>query len=274
MEYYNYIVKLIPPTTFYNLAAIFFTISITSMLVLIVKILWKKFDTSEVLKYEFITIIAHKFRTPLTHVKWYTGELINSEQDHDKKGIFQIINDSNEKLIKLTNALMELTNSDNESVSSYGFEVTPLCDFVNKISEGMKKDFLEKNISLSIKCPPENIKAKIDQSRMDFVIQTILENAVAYTPSGQNVEVNITYTLLKVFISITDNGIGIKKEDLPLLFTKFFRTKNAKETDTEGFGIGLYLAQSIVRRHKGSIKVDSPGLGAGSTFTIILPRVY
>ena len=68
------------------------------------------------------------------------------------------------------------------------------------------------------------------------------------------------------------SGIGISKKDLPHIFSKFYRGKNARNTDTEGFGVGLYLASSIIKRLGGKIKVFSEGEGMGSTFTVTLPK--
>jgi signal transduction histidine kinase len=70
---------------------------------------------------------------------------------------------------------------------------------------------------------------------------------------------------------VADTGIGIEKEELPRVFSSFYRTKKAQLADTEGFGIGLSLARSIINRHGGKIEVSSEGEGKGSTFTIVLP---
>ncbi|MEK7642104.1 MAG: HAMP domain-containing sensor histidine kinase [Patescibacteria group bacterium] len=271
MEDYIYIIKSIPPSTQYAIAAVFFSLSMVSSLVLALRIIWKKLSMNEVLKYEFITIVAHKFRTPLTHIKWSTDELASTEQDPYRKQTLQDIQKSNEKLIKLTNTLVEITDSENDTSSLYAFERTNICDFTKTIVEQIKDEFHEKNIFFSMQCLPEPLFAKIDTQRMEFVLQTMLENAKNYTSPGKNVDISIGRDGRKALISVADNGIGIDKKDLPLIFTKFFRTPNAKSADTEGFGVGLYLAQSIAKRHKGSIEVYSDGIGKGSVFTIVIP---
>lgn len=254
-----------------NLAAFIFVTLLLLFLGLIIWAIIKKLSGNEILKYEFITIIAHKFRTPLTQVKWISEELLKSEQDPYKHQSLQDIEQSNEKLIKLTNTLIELTDSDNNSASTYAFEKVMLCEFVRTVSNSLKNSFHEKNIFFSVQCPPNDTQVKIDPQRMEFVLQTLLENALTYTTPGQNVDVIIQKENRKVIIAITDHGIGIDKRDLPHVFTKFFRAQNAQATDTEGFGVGLYLAQSVVRRHKGNINVYSEGIGTGSTFVITLP---
>ncbi len=251
-------------------ATVVFGITLIVIVIIIILTIIKKIGVSEALKYEFITIIAHKFRTPLTQVKWVSEELLKSERDPYKHQSIQDMQQSNEKLIKLTNTLIELTDSDNNSVSAYAFEKVHLCEFVRTVSNTLKDAFHEKNIFFSVQCPPTDIQVKIDPQRMEFVLQTLLENALAYTPPGQNVNVTMQKIGRKAVISITDHGIGIDKKDLLRVFTKFFRAKNAQAVDTEGFGVGLYLAQAIARRHKGNIGVESAGIGVGATFTITL----
>jgi two-component system OmpR family sensor kinase len=75
----------------------------------------------------------------------------------------------------------------------------------------------------------------------------------------------------KAIVTVADNGIGIAPRDIPHMFTKFFRTKEAQAMDTEGLGVGLYLAKSIVKRFGGSLAVQSEGLDRGATFSLILP---
>lgn len=248
-------------------------ISILILFCLVIYFIIRKLNENETLKYEFITIIAHKFRTPLTQVKWSVDELIGGEQDSYRKQSLKDIQQSNEKLIKLTGALIELTDSDNNASSSYTFETVSLGDFIRTVSESFKDAFHEKNIFFSVQCQSEEIKVNIDKQRMEFVFQTLLENAITYTTPGKNVTVIVQQIGGKAVVSVTDGGIGISEKDLSSVFSKFYRTENAKNTDTEGFGVGLYLSKAIVRRHKGKITVDSAGINFGSTFTVTLKIV-
>ncbi|MEK7646157.1 MAG: HAMP domain-containing sensor histidine kinase [Patescibacteria group bacterium] len=232
-----------------------------------------KINETENLKYEFITIIAHKFRTPLTQIKWLSEALVAEEQDSYKKQSLQEVGRSTQQLIDLTGTLVELTDSDSDSQASYTFERTNVCDLVRSVADTFKNTFHEKNLFLAINCANPDLFANIDKPRMEFVIQTLLQNSVTYSPPGRNVEVTISADSSRVVITVHDNGIGIEAKDIPKIFTKFFRTPIAKQTDTEGFGVGLYLVRAIVRRHKGSIEVASPGLAKGATFQITIPEV-
>jgi signal transduction histidine kinase len=142
------------------------------------------------------------------------------------------------------------------------------------VADSVRTTFKEKNIFFAVQCPPEDIFVKVDSARMEFVIQTLLQNALAYTSPGRNVDVTISYGGGKAVLAVTDHGIGIARSDLPHIFDKFYRTDLAQRTDTEGFGVGLYLSKSIVKRHRGRLDVYSEGENKGSTFTITLPMVH
>lgn len=113
--------------------------------------------------------------------------------------------------------------------------------------------------------------ASVDKRRMLFALQIIVDNAISYTPRTGKVSVTVSTESSSVYVQVIDSGIGIAKEDMSRLFNKFWRSKEAKTTDTEGMGIGLFMAREIIERHDGQIYATSEGLGKGSTFTIRLP---
>lgn len=235
--------------------------------------LYHRGGSNEKLKYEFITIIAHKFRTPLAELRWLSEELIPKITDPFERESLESIQKVNQHLIDLTNTLIELTDSDNDSRSAYVFERTNLCELVRVQADERKDAFHEKNIFLSVACAEPEIWAELDRTRVAFAIQVLLENALAYTRPGKNVDVSVGRAGRKAVIIVADAGIGIDSADMPHIFSKFFRAENARSIDTEGFGVGLFLARAIVRRHRGSLIASSPGKDQGSTFTLTLPTL-
>jgi len=261
-----------------NVAATFCLILIVIILAVIgsvyaAKYLRKKLQEDEILKSEFLTIIAHKFRTPLTSVKWAVESLLSGEQDPYKKESYSEIREANENLIKLTGTLIELTETNSAAASSYAFEEVNLCDFVRLVATNLKGVFHEKNIFFGVRCLVSDIQVKVDKARMEFVLQTLFENACNYSPPGRDVDVTVGVEKNKAVVAVVDHGIGIDPRDLPRIFTKFFRTEAATTADTEGVGIGLYLAKSVMQRHKGTIDVYSEGLDKGTMFRVTLPVV-
>jgi signal transduction histidine kinase len=243
------------------------------ILAVIIDAFWRRIRDSETMRYEFITIIAHKFRTPLTSIKWILENMSTNETDPLKKESLSGIKASNEKLIALTGTLVELTDSANEKRSAYVWEKVNFCDFTRSVAETYKDTFHEKNIFFSVKCDDPEVLVTVDRSRMEFVLQTLFENACNYTSPGKNVDAIVERKGHHAVFSVTDHGIGIAKEDMPKVFSKFFRAENARQADTEGLGVGLFLARSIMTRHHGRIAVYSDGIDKGSTFMLTLPRV-
>ena len=234
--------------------------------------LWRKLHENEGLKYEFITIITHKFRTPMTRIKWLLADLIPSESDPFRKQSLTELQRSNEDLVKLVSALIEVTDAPGTEKSLYRFERINLVDLVKDTFNLSDRAFKEKNISVELDFPDPAIFVKADRSRLEFVLDSIIENAYMYTPVGKKAWISVESKWGKSIVTVSDNGIGISLFDMRNIGTRFFRAKNARAMDTEGLGVNLYLVRSIVRRLHGKFEIYSPGLDQGSAFKVILKK--
>lgn len=252
---------------------IIIVVTVAALALLVGVLIFQKLRENETLKYEFITIIAHKFRTPLTQIKWTTEGLLADEQDAYKKQSLSDIHGSNENLIKLTTTLVELTDASQTSKSNYKMERLNLCDLSQAAMEASKNLFHAKNLFISVSCSEPEIYVNVDLARIEFVLGTIFDNACSYTPPGRNISVTVNADKQRATLNITDDGIGIDPSDMSRIFSKFYRTKQAQAMDTEGLGVALYLCKSVMKRHGGKIEASSMGLGKGSTFSVVLPRV-
>lgn len=227
---------------------------------------WNKMRQADVLKYEFITVVTHKFRTPLTHIKWATDEIIKELPEKSEE--IRRIKKSSERLVELTNLLVELS----EGGSLYLYSLRPITsgallnDFVVDYEERAK----EKKITFKSNID-QSVTVVVDNTKFKSVIQIVLDNAFSYTPLGGTVELRVWKDKNLAVFEVKDSGIGISKTDLPHVFSQFYRTKEAKHADTEGMGIGLYVAKNIVGRHNGNISIFSEGEGKGTKFTVTLP---
>jgi signal transduction histidine kinase len=231
---------------------------------------WGQIRDLDKLKYEFITIVTHKFRTPLTYIKWSLDNFSTSATEESRVSAVNSIQTAVSRLVELTDLLVSLEKTED---SSYVYTITKedLSDLIKKTIEIDSARITSKQISLQCDFPAQRVITAVDKRRMEFALQIILENAISYTPEKGTVAINIFEKSGQAFIIIKDSGIGIAKEELPFIFTKFFRGSRARHVDTEGMGIGLFIAQDILRRHHGHITVSSEGEGKGSTFTITLP---
>jgi two-component system phosphate regulon sensor histidine kinase PhoR len=215
----------------------------------------------------------HKFRTPLTKVKW-ASEVVAAEKNSlspDGQIALNMIERANTSIVDLTNVLVSLNDTDKRSYS-YNFKAFGLLAITAPLIEEYRPRFSEKKISLELNVP-DGVKTEVysDPSKIKFAFDILINNAYQYTPIGGKVVVSITSKENIVFWNITDNGIGISKENSSLIFSKFYRGENARHTSTEGTGIGLYLAHEIIRRGGGRISFSSPGESRGTTFTVSLP---
>lgn len=245
------------------------TISV-ALVMIITLIVWRKIREVDLLKYEFITTVTHKFRTPLTQIKWATENLSkNPALSSDDRDQLSYIQTADVKLVELTNLLAAISESE-DSQYSYSFKKMDLSLTVDDVITSLQSSIQSKKVTIQ-KSYDASILAKYDEPRIKFVIQTFLENAINYSPTGGTIVASIIKGQGKVTFSVKDSGIGIAKTELPLIFSKFYRGNKARASDTEGLGIGLFISKGILEKHKGAIQAVSEGEGKGSTFSFTLP---
>lgn len=231
---------------------------------------WKKIQEVEYLKFQFVDVVTHKFRTPLTHIKW-SAEILRSERDPQERArAVAAIEDANVRLFEMTNSLIGLSRSD-ESQYQYAYAPENMIDMLNETLAAVANQIIAKKIRMTLHVAEHLPHVYIDRRRVQFVMQMIIENAVIYSRQGSRVEVGLEQRNTFLYLSVRDTGIGISPADMPHLFSRFFRASNAAETHTEGLGIGLFVSRDIMRRHGGDLWAESAGLGKGSTFYMKIP---
>jgi signal transduction histidine kinase len=243
----------------------------SSLAVAIGLFVWNEFRKGELLKYEFISVVTDKFRAPLTHIKWASENLSSRTRKEEDQAQLSYITSANLKLIELTDLLMTVSDTENTSYS-YKFQQGDLSQIVDEVISSLHVHIESRKTQLKKTLEP-NLMASFDQSRIRFVLQTLIENAINYTPIGGEIAVTTKREGSLCVFSVKDTGIGISQSELPLLFSKFYRSKKAKLTDTEGMGVGLYMAKEILSLHNGRIWAESEGEGKGSTFSCSLPAI-
>jgi signal transduction histidine kinase len=232
-------------------------------------IVWQHSRQGDILKYEFITTVTHKFRTPLTHIKWASENLSNDRLSPDDRMQVEYIQNANSKLVELTNLLVNVSEAEN-NIYDYKIEKGDISALVKYVTDSLASQSISKHINIIKRIEP-GIQTMHDDHRIRFVVQTFVENALNYTNSGGTLTVVLKREGLVVTCSVTDTGMGISNEELPLLFSKFYRAQSAKLADTEGMGIGLFMSKEVIHRHGGKIWAESPGPNKGSTFSFSLP---
>jgi len=220
-------------------------------------LVWRQLKEADILKYEFVTTVTHKFRTPLTHIKWAAENLKKTGISEDQKNQVDYIESANVKLVELTDLLANASDSD-ENVYQYTLRRHDFSAFVEEVVNAAMEHMNAKKILLVKEISPD-VYASFDVARLRFVLQTFLENAVNYTPEGGTVTVIVSNRGRSAVCSVKDTGLGMSKSELPLIFTKLYRGARARSVDTEGMGIGLFISKGIMNRHHGRIWVESEG---------------
>ena len=237
-------------------------------------------DTTEQEKEErerrlFVSNVSHELRTPLTSVKSYLEALDDGALSEPVAPDFVKVslNETN-RMMRMVTDLLSLSRIDNET-SQLDIELTNFTAFItfilnrfDKIKSQSQED--TKKYELIREYPITPIWVEIDTDKMTQVIDNILNNAIKYSPDGGKIRVGMKTTDAQLIISISDEGLGIPKKDLPRIFDRFYRVDKARSRAQGGTGLGLAIAKEIIKQHKGFIWAKSE-YGKGSTFTIVLP---
>jgi len=228
----------------------------------------------ERMKTEFVTIAAHQLRTPLSAVKWILRMFLDGDMGEITETQSQFLQktyESNERMIALVNDLLNVAKIEEgrflQKMQEYDM-ADIIIEAVGVLKEMAEKKGLVFNYSLPSKKMP---KVLLDKEKVVLALQNMIENAVSYTKSGR-VDVLTDYFPLKneFVVQVKDTGIGIPKNQKDRIFSRFFRGLVATETETDGTGLGLFIAKNIIEAHGGRIWFDSEE-GKGSTFYFSLP---
>lgn len=223
------------------------------------------------MKTEYVTIMSHKFLTPLTNIKWSADFLLGDVADVERKkeNVKNILNNA-DKLVKLTSYLLNIAEIE-EGLFGYNFEKLDMNAVVEDVIQNYSEESRQKEVKIIYQKPKENFYfVKGDKSRLNVAVSNYLDNAIKYTPEGGEVKISLEENGNELTVSVNDNGIGISPESVQSLFSKFFRDERARAVHTEGSGIGLFIVKNIVERHGGKAGY-SEGDGKGSTFFFTLP---
>ena len=226
----------------------------------------------ELLKAKFLTVASHQLRTPLSAIKWALDILRRSPLTDEQKQIVNRTFDSNEHLINLVRELLDVSKIE-EGRFGYKFVQEDLGQVVGKIYKELKVQADARQINMTYVKPNYPLPLMVmDVDKISIAIENVLNNAIKYILNGGSIEIGLRPSANKksLILSIKDDGIGISKDDQKFIFVKFFRAPNALKHDTEGSGLGLYIAKKIAEKHNASLFFESKK-DKGSEFVFQFP---
>ena len=226
----------------------------------------------EQMKSDFINRATHELRTPIATMLLMVNLIDSSPSEDEFKEYWDVLKGEINRERMLVENLLNVGRMESDRVHLH-FAPIALPILLNKAIDQFSMPAKDKNIAITTRVeldPGDAALVNGDENALTQVFVNLLGNAVKFTPWGGEIQVILKKQNSGLEVSVIDTGIGIPSEDLPLLFTRFFRGSNAIQNEIPGTGIGLFIVHSIIEKHHGTIKVHSEA-GKGSQFIVWLP---
>jgi PAS domain S-box-containing protein len=229
-------------------------------------------ETASRTKSEFLATMSHELRTPLNAIIGYSDMLIDGdfgELNGKQERFAEHISTSGKHLLELINDILDLSKIEAGKMELY-HEIFMVKEVMQNVLTILSPLARKKSIALQLKIDPETLLMTADKIKFKQILYNLGSNAVKFTPDGGNVLISAIQKDNIIEISVTDNGIGIRKEKQERLFTPFYQVDSSDSRKYAGTGLGLALVKNFVELHGGTVKLKSE-VNKGSTFTITMP---
>ncbi len=232
----------------------------------------RELQTLDKMKSDFLATISHELRTPLTAIRGGADYLNRTIKDSKNLGYLDIIDKNLTRLIRLVSELFDFTRIEAHKVE-WSFDRENLSGLVQEVIEITGPLATEKNITMNFKYPGD-IYADMDLERIEQVLVNLIENGMKFSDEGTEMQITVEDDSNTVLVAVKDQGTGISKENLEIIFEKFRTLPSSKGSDkTERTGLGLAISKGIIEAHGGRIWAESEE-SEGSTFFFILPKQH
>jgi len=228
----------------------------------------------ERVKSEFIASVSHELRTPLSSILGYTEILLRGRPGPltpVQQEFLQTILDGSRRLKLLVDDLLDVSRIE---VGKFrmNFDDIDLEEVIRRAEETIRPIAAKAEVAIALDVPAFLPLIEGDEDRIGQVLDNLLSNAVKFSHAGGRVRVAVEEELAALSVTVTDDGIGIPEDDIPYLFSRFYRASNAEPNRRSGTGLGLYITKAIVEGHGGHIRAESTS-GVGTTIHFWLPKL-
>ncbi len=227
-------------------------------------------------KDKFLAVTSHELRTPLTVIMGYSEFLLSHlKEKRDKEGLMYLkgLAEGTSRLSEIIEVMTSMNNLLQTVVAPGGWSTIDLTELVQQLPLEFQTWIRTKRLDFILEGGTEPVYVRGDAKWLKQAISNLISNAIKFTESGGKVVLAIQPSDDSVQLRVTDTGIGIPPEEQKHIFERFYQVESYLTRQHAGLGLGLSIAQDIVRKHGGEIQVQSE-LGKGSTFSFVLPRHY
>jgi signal transduction histidine kinase len=221
------------------------------------------------LKGEFVATVSHELRTPLTSISGYAELLLMSDIEEQQRKMIEVIDRNSRRLLTLVEDLLTLSRVDSGALARMDEDVD-LSELIGAAASVLSPALDAAGVRVEAEVAPELPTVLGNRSQLERVLLNLMSNALKFSDSGAAITVRANLVDDDVEFSVEDTGMGIPADEHPQLFTRFFRTAEARRRAIQGTGLGLAVVREIVERHHGVVSVRS-ALGEGTTMTVSLP---
>jgi two-component system, OmpR family, phosphate regulon sensor histidine kinase PhoR len=223
----------------------------------------------EAMRRDFVGDASHELKTPTAAIQAAAETTQRALEDGDPAAAARFAEDARKeatRLSRIVSDLLDLSRLESERPSMVPVRLDRV---VEEEAERLRGQAVDAGVAMEVRAEQATVRGS--ERDLGLLIRNLVENAVRYTPAGGRIDLKVSEDGDRVVLSVSDTGIGIPTRDLPRVFERFYRVDRARSRETGGTGLGLSIARHVVERHGGRISARSE-LGAGSTFTVTLPR--
>ncbi len=227
----------------------------------------KKLMELDKLKSDFVSMVSHELKTPLTPMKTSAEFLLQNDPDVNvRREMLELIVRNIDRQTRMVNDMLDISRIESGNMR-YRKEILDIGEIINSAIETMKKQSEEKNIKITTDIPPDLLKINADKDKLIQVFINLLSNALKFTSNGGNVKITANESEKHIEVCVKDDGIGIPPDKIKKIFNKFYQIDNTSARPYGGSGLGLAITKSIMDGHGGTIRVESTP-GKGSVFIL------